>query len=167
MNLRGAALEVEGPDPDPGRKPRSPGLLLGGLLLPLLLGVASCPPKPPTPQPTPTPTPAPTPTPLAPLLLRQPEPPVLVRDGQPFLPFGAIQCCMQFSTASRMPRRPAQFKVNGVPQNSRWPLASESWMDYTHAKGANFFHFRMSPFLGDEAHESEWADVGGPYKVQR
>jgi hypothetical protein len=33
-------------------------------------------------------------------------------------------------------------------------------MDYTKA---NFFHFRMGPFYGDADHESEWADIGGPY----
>ena len=52
MNSRGAVSEVEGLGPDTVRKPRSPGLLLGGLLLPLLLGAASCPPRPPNPQPT-------------------------------------------------------------------------------------------------------------------
>jgi hypothetical protein len=33
-------------------------------------------------------------------------------------------------------------------------------MDYTKA---NMFHFRMGPFYADADHESEWADVGGPY----
>jgi len=81
------------------------------------------------------------------LELRQPAPPRLTRGGQPFEPFGAVQCCMA-------------FKLGGVEQNSRWPLASESWMDYTRA---NFFHFRLGPFYGDADHESEWADTGGPY----
>jgi hypothetical protein len=61
-----------------------------------------------------------------------------------FEPFGAVQCCA------------AQAGVD----NSRWPLASESWMDFT---GANMFHFRMGPFYGDADHEPEWADIGGPY----
>lgn len=70
----------------------------------------------------------------------------LIRPNQtaPFVPFGAVQCCMGHS------------KI----ENSRWPLASESWMDYTKA---NMFHFRMGPFFGDASHESEWADIGGPY----
>ena len=84
------------------------------------------------------------------LLLTQVEPPRLQRGGIPFEPFGAIQCCMPFQPA-------------GTPINSRWPLASEAWMDHTGAHGANYFHFRMGPFYGDANHEVEWADVGGPY----
>jgi hypothetical protein len=85
-------------------------------------------------------------------LLLTEDAPRLVRGGQPFEPFGAIPCCMDFKPL------PA-----GVAVGSRWPLASEAWMDYTGARGANFFHFRMGPFYGDADHESEWADVGGPY----
>ena len=36
-------------------------------------------------------------------------------------------------------------------------------MDYTHARGANMFHFRMGPFYGDADHESAWTAIGGPY----
>lgn len=103
---------------------------------------------------TPGPVPTPTPTPPPPVsqvkyldLLLRIDGVKLVRPNQPtaFVPYGAIQCCM-----------PAPAEVG----NSRWPLASESWMDYTKA---NMFHFRMGPFYADAAHESDWADIGGPY----
>jgi hypothetical protein len=97
------------------------------------------------------------------LLLRQPSPPRLTRGGQPFEPFGAIPCCMAFQTASHRPRRPVPFRINGVPQTTRWPLASEAWMDHTAAKGASFFHFRFAAWYGDAEHEGEWSDIGGPY----
>jgi len=118
----------------------------------------SCPPKP-----TPTPTPG---GPQFPELLLRVSGVRLTRGGQPFEPFGAVQCCVQFNAAiaGTPPRRPVAFKVDGVPQNSRWPLASESWMDHTGAKGANFFHFRFAPWYGDADHESEWADIGGPMR---
>ena len=129
----------------------------------LLLALVACiipRPKPPTP-PTPAPVPTLTPPPVtAPLLLRQPNPPHLERDGQPFLPYGAIQCCMPFQAASLMPRRPAPVRLRGVPCNTLWPLASECWMDYA---GANLYHFRMGPFYGDAQHEIDWAEYGGPY----
>ncbi len=67
-----------------------------------------------------------------------------------FKAFMAIPCCMQFT-------------INGQPVNSRWPLASEEFMDYTGKFGANFFHFRFGPFYADADHESEWSDIGGPY----
>jgi hypothetical protein len=126
---------------------------------------ASCPP--PTPTPTPTPTPPPPGGPQYLELLVRTSGTRLLRGGAPFLPFGAIQCCVQFSTpdsvaTDKRPRRPAAFKIKGVPQNSRWPLASESWMDYTGERGANFYHFRFAPWYGDAEHESEWADIGGP-----
>jgi hypothetical protein len=91
-------------------------------------------------------------TPVFADLLLQQDAPRLIRAGQPFAPFGAIPCCMEFQPL------PA-----GVPVSSRWPLASEAWMDYTAAHGANFFHFRLGPFYADADHETEWADVGGPY----
>lgn len=62
--------------------------------------------------------------------------------------FMAVQCCMT---------PPATVG------NSRWPLFSESWVDYTLPYGANFFHARLGPFYGDAEHESDWADIGGPY----
>jgi len=107
-----------------------------------LLGCSSNPP--------PTPPPPPPPPPIPSLLLRQPNPPHLTRDDQPFTPFGAIQCC-------------AACEGCGASCNTLWPLASECWMDYTHARGANMYHFRMGPFYGDHDHEGEWALIGGPY----
>ena len=74
-------------------------------------------------------------------------PPYLFRAGAPFAPFGAIQCCLQ-------------FEPGGVPRNSRWPLASDGWMEYTKA---TMFHFRLGPFYGDDTHENEWTSIGGPY----
>lgn len=151
------------------REGSGPRLLSRTVVVVLVLGALACIHRPPNPQPTPTPAPTPTPTPLPMLLLRQPEPPRLVRDGQPFTPFGAIQCCMgSIETASkelRPPRRPLPFHPGRTAAacNTLWPLASECWMDYTHAKGANLFHFRMGPFYGDAAHESDWAAFGGPY----
>lgn len=54
------------------------------------------------------------------------------------------------------------FTIGGVQKNSRWPMASTDWMDYTHQFGANFFEFRLGPFVAGEI-ETEWADVGGTY----
>ncbi len=83
------------------------------------------------------------------LLLRQANARLhLLGTGAPFDAFMAVQCC-----------REAPAEVG----NSRWPLASESWMDYAGQYGANLFHFRLGPFFGDAEHESEWADVGGAY----
>lgn len=123
------------------------------------------------PNPIPTPTPVPTPPPN--LLIRQPNPPRLVRDGQPFTPFGAVQCCMEYNPRIKdkkgkiKPRKPMPFNPNvlGVRSvcNTLWPLASECWMNYTHSKGANLYHFRMGPFYADENHEIEWMEFGGPY----
>lgn len=155
-----------------GTPPVPPLALLAILLCSVyLLGAASCPPRPPNPQPTPTPVPTPTPTPTpdpnAPvardMLLRLPEGTTQTIDGQPVSIFQAIQCCMPFTVNSRMPRRPAAFKIKGEPVNSRWPAASREWMDFTRAYGANAYHFRLGPFYGDATHESEWADIGGPY----
>jgi hypothetical protein len=38
-------------------------------------------------------------------------------------------------------------------------------MDETHKYGADAWHFRLGPWYGDAEHESEWAEVGGPYKA--
>jgi hypothetical protein len=70
--------------------------------------------------------------------------------GVQFNAFQAIPCCNTFT-------------IGGVEKNSRWPMASEEWMDYTHAFGANMFHFRLGPFLATPDVEVEWVDVGGPY----
>jgi len=112
-----------------------------------LAGVTSCSgnPRPQPPTPPPSPPPPPVVNYFPELLVRQPSAPHLIRGGVAWKPFGAVQCCM-----------PAPPQVG----NSRWPLASESWMDYTKA---DLFHFRMGPFYGDAEHESEWADIGGPY----
>jgi hypothetical protein len=63
------------------------------------------------------------------------------------------------------PRRPLPFKPGRTEAvcNTLWPLASECWMDWTKAKGANLFHFRMGPFYGDAEHEIDWQEFGGPY----
>lgn len=116
-------------------------------VLALLLALGSCASNPPVPTPTPTPPPPPT-AKYTSLLLRT-EGVRLIRPNQTtsFSPFGAVQCC-------------EGTEVNGAEINTLWPLASESWMDYTKA---NMFHFRMGPFFGDADHESEWAEIGGPY----
>lgn len=99
--------------------------------------------------PVPVPTPTPPPPPELPQLLVRADGVRLTRDGQPFTPNGAVQCCMA-------------TKVGGAEINTLWPLASEAWMDYAKATGgSNMFHFRMGPFYGDPDHESEW--TGGPY----
>lgn len=134
-----------------------------------LLSIISCGHN--VPNPNPTPIPIPVPTPLPQLLIRQTNPPRLVRDGIPFTPFGAIACCMEYKPqilakgGKSRPPRPKPFSPFGVRAtcNTLWPLASECWMDYTKSRGANFFHFRMGPFYGDEAHEIEWSEFGGPY----
>lgn len=108
----------------------------------LLFQGASCRPKPPTPIPTPTPPPAPT-VMFPELLLRQVEGGVLTRGGQPYKPFGAIPCCMEWD------------KPTG------WPMFSKEWVDYTSAKGANFYHLRLGPWFADV--ESEWTATGGAY----
>lgn len=119
----------------------------------LLMGLAmagffaGCPgPKPPTP---PTPTPPIPPGPIAGEMLLTADGPKIFAGGAQILPFMAVQCCMEAPAAVG---------------NSRWPLASESWMDYTRPYGANFYHMRLGPFYGDAQHEGEWADVGGPYQ---
>jgi len=71
-------------------------------------------------------------------------------DGKPFNWFQAIQCCGGAGA------------VLGDTVNTRWPLASEEWMDYSAKMGANAFHFRLGPFYGNDAYESEWSDIGGP-----
>lgn len=115
----------------------------------------------PNPPPIPTPTPSPTVSPTTPPKGTPVTPEVLLRpdgvriktlEGQPVNAFMAVQCCMPFLPL------PA-----GIEVNSRWPLASEAWMDYTGARGANMFHFRMGPFKGEQDWEREWADVGGAY----
>ena len=125
----------------------------GLLTLAVLLG---CPSKPPAPSPTPSPTPdlALTPArgvPVAPEMLLRPAPGARVAlKGQPFNAFMAVPCCNTFF-------------VGGVEKNSRWPMASEEWMDYTSSFGANMWHMRMGPFIGTPEVEVEWADVGGTY----
>ena len=103
---------------------------------------ASCRPKPPNPIPTPTPPPAPV-VMFPELLLRQVEGGKLVRAGVPFKPFGAIPCCMEWD------------KPTG------WPMFSKEWVDYTSAKGANFYHLRLGPWFADV--EPEWTATGGAY----
>lgn len=73
--------------------------------------------------------------------------------------FQAIACCVP--TVKPGVRRPRPFRVAGQEINSGWPLASPEWMDYTHARHADAFHFRLGPFYADE--ESNWLDVGGPF----
>lgn len=72
--------------------------------------------------------------------------------GQPWDAFQAIPCCMT-------------FQPSGTYENTRWPLASEAWMDYTSASLANSYHFRMGPWFADEETEVEWQDIGGPYQT--
>lgn len=69
------------------------------------------------------------------------------------------------SKTPKPPRRPMPFQPGRTEAvcNTLWPLASECWMDWTHAKGANFFHFRMGPFYGTTATEIDWQEFGGPY----
>lgn len=75
-------------------------------------------------------------------------------EGKPIDWFQAVQCCGG-----------ADGTVLPAGSNTRWPLASESWMDKSHEYGANAFHFRLGPFFGDADNESEWADIGGPIKA--
>lgn len=117
--------------------------LLMGLALSGFLG---CPgPTPPTP---PTPTPPPPPQPIAQEMLLTAHDGKIFKGPTPVDAFMAVPCCM-----------PSPEQVG----NARWPLASESWMDYVRPYGANFVHFRMGPFLGDVDHEIDWSDTGGPY----
>lgn len=120
-----------------------------------MLAFAGCTPhrKPPVVVPTPPPIAEqgvpPKGTPVAPeRLLRQAN--ACLTNGVQI--FGAMPCC-------------DQFKVGGKPVNSRWPLGSCEWMDYTASFGANAWGFRFYPWLGDADHESEWADIGGPVKA--
>ena len=128
---------------------------------------------PPTPTPTPgppTPTPSPTPpsgtppkgTPVgAERLLRTDGVRLKTLAGDPFEMVMAEPCCAAWTAASTGPRRPKAFRVADTSKPTRWPLAGEGWMDYTHERGAaNAWHFR-GPFLVSE--EPEWADIGGPY----
>lgn len=144
-------------------------------LIPLALLLAGCPgkppPKPPEPpvecppscpqgtactdplkgcEPIQPPAPGPG-VPLAPEMLLRPAPgaKVTLRDGAPRDVFYAVQCCRT-------------FQPNGTEVNSRWPLASEAWMDYTQAYGANGYEFRLGPFYTDSEAEVEWVDIGGP-----
>jgi len=59
-------------------------------------------------------------------------------------------------------RTSVRVEIGSVP-NSRWPSISEPVQNYVHRFGANRFQFRLAPYLGDVDHESEWADIGGPY----
>ncbi len=122
----------------------------------LALVVACTPKRPPVVKPTPPPpvvtdgTPAKG-TPVAPERLLRPAPGARVAiGGVQFDAFMAVPCCNT-------------FRIDGVEQNSRWPMASERWMDYTGQYGANMFHFRLGPFIASEEVEVEWVDVGGAY----
>ena len=77
--------------------------------------------------------------------------------------FQAIACCQAPVLPAGKPgvRRPRPFRIAGREINARWPLASPEWMDYTHARHADAFHFRMGPFYADV--EPNWADLGGPF----
>lgn len=111
--------------------------------------LAACRPGPPTPVPTPTPPPPPPALDLNRVLRVAPNSTRLtLLDGTPFSLDMGVQCCM-----------PAPAAVG----NSRWPMASESQMDYFRGYGLNTVHFRLGPFYGDVDHESEWADTGGAY----
>lgn len=134
----------------------------------LFLSVAGCthnpkpqPPQPPTPTPAPQPTPDPdalpakgTPARLDLLLRPAPGARLATRDGKPVQWFQAIQCCGG-----------ADGTVLPAGSNTRWPLASESWMDVAQSYGANAVHFRPGPFYSGDDYESEWNGIGGPYKV--
>lgn len=154
-------------------------LKLAGVGLIYLVTIqASCPPKPIPPDPNPTPTPTPDPSPTIPpnnvkvfddLLLRQPNPPNIVRVGDPnFKPNGFVQCCMATDigvSSKNKPRKPKPFRLNRLEQevNSRWPSISIPVMDFAKLNGgSNFFEIRVAPYLGDPDHESEWSDIGGP-----
>lgn len=145
----------------------------------LLSTAASCPhpspgpvPNPTPPAPTPPPTPPPTPTKdtlLFPeILLRQPQPPRIVRGGHEFHPQGMTQCCMATVIGAgrmRKSRMHQAMRLSGVEVNSRWPSISVEVQDYFHKYGANYFTSRISPYRGDADHESEWAGIGGPYNA--
>lgn len=157
-------------------------LKLAGVGLIYLVTIqASCPPNPPDPSPTPEPTPTPDPDPgpnippnnvgiFNPLLLRQANPPFLVRVGDlNFKPNGFVQCCMAtnigVSSKKSRPRKPKPFRLNNLQSevNSRWPSISIPVMQYAVDNGnSNFFEIRVAPYLGDPDHESEWSDIGGP-----
>jgi hypothetical protein len=116
---------------------------------------AACTPKvpPKPPQPPQPPVVEGTPArgvPVAPEMLLRPGPNATVTlKGQQWHAFMAVPCCNTFS-------------IGGVEKNSRWPMASEEWMDYTSRFGANAWHFRMGPFVAGEI-ETEWRDRGGTY----
>jgi hypothetical protein len=130
--------------------------MLKRLLALSVLAIASCTPKPPPKPPEPPEPPADAKpakgTPIAPELLLRPAPGGRVTvGGVQFNAFMAVPCCNTFT-------------IGGVEKNSKWPMASEEFQDYTHAFGANMFHFRLGPFIASEEVEVEWVDVGGPYK---
>lgn len=68
-------------------------------------------------------------------------------DGTPFHLDMGVQCC------------------DAIPEveNSRWPLASESQIDFFKSYGLNAVAFRLGPFYAGPDDESEWTDIGGPY----
>lgn len=112
----------------------------------VLLSILGCHHNPPNPNPTPTPTPNP------PALdnnrtLRTNGTHLTLLDETPFNLDLAIQCC------------------DAVPEveNSRWPLASKTLIDYYKGYSFNAIAFRLGPFYGDPNNESEWSDTGGPY----
>jgi hypothetical protein len=89
--------------------------------------------------------------PVATELLLRPGPNATVTlKGQQWNAYMAIPCCMTFT-------------VGGVEKPSRWPMASEEWIDYTRSFGANAWHMRAGPFVAGDI-ETEWRDIGGTYK---
>lgn len=123
------------------------------LLALAVLAAACTKPRPPKPPEPPVEPPGGLPAvgvPVSPERLLRPGPNATVTlGGQRWDAFMAVQCCM-----------PAPAAVG----NSRWPMASESWMDYTRAYSANMWHLRMGPFYGTADVESDWVDVGSPYQ---
>jgi hypothetical protein len=99
---------------------------------------------------------------------------------------GFSQCCdatvvPELDGEPAKVRRPAPMHINrrvsrypdavgirvivakGTTPNSRWPSMGIEVQDYVHGFGANRNQFRLSPYLGDADHETEWTDIGGPY----
>lgn len=115
--------------------------------------------------------------------------PRITRGGHPHIWKGVSQCCdatvVPDAAGKPQIRRPKPLHVNrrvvrevdgsdatrkvslmeilGSTPNSRWPSMGIEVQDYFHRFGANRNQFRLAPYLGDADHESEWADIGGPY----
>lgn len=114
--------------------------------------------SPPVPTPTPPPPPSQVPEKGVPVLLElglRTSGTHLTRGigGEPVVPFvpnGYEQCCA------------ATPEIEGCT-NSRWPSISICLMNWAAQKsGANYFAIRVAPYLADNEHEIEWADIGGP-----